>query len=287
MIGQNLNDNISMHYTQLTKSSRKIADYLAQHAEQAQYLSISALAKECDVAEATIFRFCRALGFEGYNELKIALAQSNASVGTGVNYEVYGSVEPTDDLETLCARVYTSNMDSLVKTRSVLDLRSVKRAVDMLEEASRIYCLGQGGSLMVAMDVWSRFVMISDKFYNIQDSHLQMMTASLLGPKDVILFFSYSGATRDLADLLRLTRQQGTRVILVTRQADSPAARQADCVLLVGGREGPMQSGSSIPAKVAMLFVADTLVNEYTRRNMDSVVRNRNATSSAIAAKLL
>lgn len=69
MTGQNLNDNIAMHYAQLTKSSRKIADYLAQHAEQAQYLSISALAKECDVAEATIFRFCRALGFEGYNEL--------------------------------------------------------------------------------------------------------------------------------------------------------------------------------------------------------------------------
>ena len=287
MTGQNLNDNIAMHYAQLTKSSRKIADYLAQHAEQAQYLSISALAKECDVAEATIFRFCRALGFEGYNELKIALAQTNASVGSGLKYEVYGSVEPTDDLETLCARVYTSNMDSLVQTRSMLDLSAIKRAVDIIESSQRVYCLGQGGSLMVAMDVWSRFVMISDKFYNVQDSHLQMMTASLLNSRDVILFFSYSGATRDLADLLRITRQQGTKVILVTRQADSPAARQADCVLLVGERESPMQSGSSIPAKVAMLFVADTLVNEYTRRNMDSIVRNRNATSSAIAAKLL
>lgn len=287
MPGPGLNETIAQHYEHLTKSSRKIAEYLSQHAEQAQYLSISALARECGVAEATIFRFCRALGFEGYNELKIALAQSNASTGPGMKYEVYGSVEPSDDLATLCARVYTSNMDALVKTRAALDLTAVGRAVDLLQSAGRVYCMGQGGSLMVAMDAWSRFLMISDKFYTVQDSHLQMMTAALLHEQDVVLYFSYSGATRDLAELLRVTKRQHTRVILVTRQPDTPAAKQADCVLLVGGMEGPMQSGSSIPAKVAMLFVADTLVNEFTRRDMDGVVRNRNATSSAIALKLL
>lgn len=58
-----LNETIALHYDHLTKSSRKIADYLLAHAEEAQYLSISSLARECGVAEATIFRFCRALGF--------------------------------------------------------------------------------------------------------------------------------------------------------------------------------------------------------------------------------
>lgn len=61
-------------YSELTRSGRMVADYLTQHAEQAQYLSISALGAACGVAEATIFRFCRSLGFDGYNEMKIALA---------------------------------------------------------------------------------------------------------------------------------------------------------------------------------------------------------------------
>lgn len=56
-----------------------MADYLVQHAEDAQYLSISSLAKACGVAEATIFRFCRSLGFDGYNEMKIALAKATAT----------------------------------------------------------------------------------------------------------------------------------------------------------------------------------------------------------------
>ena len=54
-----------------------------QHAEDAQYLSISSLAKACGVAEATIFRFCRSLGFDGYNEMKIALAKANGHDGAG------------------------------------------------------------------------------------------------------------------------------------------------------------------------------------------------------------
>ena len=52
---------------ELTKSGRAVADYLVHHADEAQYLSISSLARECKVAEATVFRFCRALGFEGYH----------------------------------------------------------------------------------------------------------------------------------------------------------------------------------------------------------------------------
>ena len=68
---------LQQHQGDLTKSGRTVAEYLLQHAGEAQYLSISSLAKECCVAEATVFRFCRALGFEGYHEMRIALAQAN------------------------------------------------------------------------------------------------------------------------------------------------------------------------------------------------------------------
>ena len=66
---------ITQNYDNLTPSARKIADHLRIHYAQAQYLSISDLATECGVAEATIFRFCRSLGFSGYNELRLAMAK--------------------------------------------------------------------------------------------------------------------------------------------------------------------------------------------------------------------
>ena len=89
---------LQQHQGDLTKSGRTVADYLVQHAAEAQYLSISSLAKECCVAEATVFRFCRALGFEGYHEMRIALAQANAT-GALVNQHV---PEPDADTATLC-----------------------------------------------------------------------------------------------------------------------------------------------------------------------------------------
>ena len=79
MAEQSFWDMLRTKRDSLTKSGIIVADYLMQHAEDAQYLSISSLAKACGVAEATIFRFCRALGFDGYNEMKIALAKATAT----------------------------------------------------------------------------------------------------------------------------------------------------------------------------------------------------------------
>ena len=78
MVEQNFWEMLRAKHDSLTKSGTIVADYLVQHAEDAQYLSISSLAKACGVAEATNFRFCRSLGFDGYNEMKIALAQGLA-----------------------------------------------------------------------------------------------------------------------------------------------------------------------------------------------------------------
>ena len=78
MVEQNFWEMLRAKHDSLTKSGTIVADYLVQHAEDAQYLSISSLAKACGVAEATIFRFCRSLRFDGYNEMKIALAQGLA-----------------------------------------------------------------------------------------------------------------------------------------------------------------------------------------------------------------
>ena len=70
MINKNFWDLLAEKQDSLTKSGTIIADYLTKHAEEAQFLSISSLAKACNMAEATIYRFCKQLGFEGYNEMK-------------------------------------------------------------------------------------------------------------------------------------------------------------------------------------------------------------------------
>ena len=67
-------DSITEQYHSLTKSGKKLADYVFSHTTETQYLSITSLAENCKVSEATITRFCRGLGLSGYNAFKLALA---------------------------------------------------------------------------------------------------------------------------------------------------------------------------------------------------------------------
>ena len=273
---------LQQHQGDLTKSGRTVAEYLLQHAGEAQYLSISSLAKECCVAEATVFRFCRALGFEGYHEMRIALAQANAT-GALVNQRV---PEPDADTATLCEHASALLMTTINGTQNALSPEAVDRASELLRKARQVYCLGQGGSMLIANDICARFACISTKFRTAGDSHLQLVTASLMTPEDVVLFVSYSGATRDMLETLRTAKAAGAKIILLTHYEDSPGAKLADVVLLCGAQESPLDSGN-IPIKVALLYVAEVLVLRYTMDDPQNVMDAQDRTSEALAVKML
>ena len=125
---------LQQHQNDLTKSGHMVADYLVQHAAEAQYLSISSLARECKVAEATVFRFCRALGFEGYHEMRIALAQANAT-GVLVNQQ---APSPDADTATLCEHASALFMTAINGTQNALSPEAVDRAVALLRQAKQL-----------------------------------------------------------------------------------------------------------------------------------------------------
>ena len=178
MAEQSFWDMLRTKRDSLTKSGIIVADYLMQHAEDAQYLSISSLAKACGVAEATIFRFCRALGFDGYNEMKIALAKATATA-----MPVSLKLEPGVDTQTLCTHAYNTAIEALNGTRSALDPESVDRAATLLQRARQVFFFGQGGSYILACDIWARFSMLSTKFRTAGDRHMQAIAASGQGER--------------------------------------------------------------------------------------------------------
>ena len=152
MVEQSFWEMLRTKRDSLTKSGIIVADYLLQHAEDAQYLSISSLAKACGVAEATIFRFCRSLGFDGYNEMKIALAKATATA-----LPVTLKLEPGVDTQTLCTHAYNTAIEALNGTRSALDPDAIDRAATLLQRARQVYCFGQGGSQVLANDILALF----------------------------------------------------------------------------------------------------------------------------------
>ena len=275
-------DLLHQRQDDLTKSGRLVAEYLTHHADEAQYLSISSLAKECNVAEATVFRFCRALGFEGYHEMRIALAQANAT-GALLNQQ---ELRPDASTASLCEHAHALFLTAINGTQNALSTEAVEKAVALMREASQVFCFGQGGSMLLANDICARFASLTTKFRTAGDSHFQLLTASLMGPEDVVLFVSYSGATRDMMETLRTAKSAGAKVILLTHYEDSPGAALADVVLLCGAQESPLDSGS-IPIKVAVLYVAEVLLLRYKLSDPEAATLAQDRTSEALTLKML
>jgi DNA-binding MurR/RpiR family transcriptional regulator len=138
--------------------------------------------------------------------------------------------------------------------------------------------------MIVASACAHLFSTVTGKFYAVSDSHLQISATATMGTDDVIVLFSYSGATTSGLQVLELAKARGIRTILVTRFRKSPAAKLADVVLLCGSNEGPFQFGS-VPAKIAQLIVMDILFQEYTHRNKESCEENLRRIGDALSGK--
>lgn len=287
----NVPNRIAEKYSKMTKAEKRIADYFMKQSGNLQLVSITELAEQCKVADSTIFRFCKMLGYKGYNDFKLALAKEQgsamgASVRPDDELDVYSSITRSDDIPTTGQKLKTMYFAAIEQTLELLKPESVALAARILKNSERVYCLGQGGSLITAMEAWVRFATVAREFTTVQDTHLQMIAASLLTERDTIWFFSYSGATKDMVDILTLARERGARIIVVTRYAKSPATQFADVVLICGSNESPLQSGTVV-AKLAQLMVIDMVYQEYIRLDADASEENRDITVKAISNRLL
>lgn len=274
--------HIGSEYYSFTPAEKKLADYILSAQDCISRMSISELAGACSVADATVSRFCRRLGYKGYPDFKIAIA--NASIHRLEDNPLSGEITQEDTLESISQKLLNASTMAMVQTREVLDLNAVAQAAALLRSSTSVLCMGQGGSMLIASEAAHLFSTISGKFRPVSDSHMQAMAAAMVESTDTILFFSYSGSTLAMLDTLETARERGSKVILVTRFPNSPGAALADIVLQCGANENPLQSGS-IPARIAQMYLIDILFSEFTRKNLDEAKERRNRIAQALAAK--
>lgn len=274
---QNIIERIHASYYQLTATEKKVADYVLAQRDQIQFMSITQLADECDVADATISRFCRSLKLKGFSAFKLELAQLTAPArNTPVN------IEESDSLTGRSQEVGRLAHEAVDQTLQLLQPAQISAAVTMMERAERIMCLGSGGSMILAQECANLFSTVTGKFVAVADTHTQVSTVATMKQNDIIFLFSYSGATTEGINILELAKKRGVQSILITRFRKSPAAKLADVVLCCGSNEGPYQFGS-VPAKIAQLVIIDFLFQEYYHRNQAICDANRLLIGEALA----
>ena len=278
----NVFDTISQSYYELTAAERRTADYVLKNRDRSQYLSIGELAEESGVAEATVSRFCRRLGYKGYNAFKLAIANAGAPKPAAADKPIRDSDAPIE----LARKLYAVESEAMLQTLSLLRPAELDKAVAILQSARKVLCMGQGGSMILASEAAHLFSVYNGKFVPVSDSHMQIIASATLTKDDAVLFFSYSGATKDMMETLSVVRERGAKVILITRFPRSPGAAQADVVLQCGSNESPLQHGS-VPARIAQLFLLDILFTRVCMTDPEGCQENRRRIAAALADKHL
>ena len=270
-------------YERFTRSERKIADYVLEHQEETQYVSITDLSAQCGVAVSTVSLFCRKLKLAGFNDFKLELAR--AALPARAAFSEPGSeITEGDSAAAVMGKVLSAVQDAPNNAYHMLSEQEIIRAADLLRRAGQVVCLGQGNHSVVALAAWAQFSTTSPKFKTIQDSHMQTVVLSTLAEGDAVLYFSYSGATHELLEAVEVIRNRGGKLILVTRYPNSPASAYADAVLLCGPNEQPFQFGST-SALIAQLYVVEALLSEFIRRDPEEAEQNRRSVGKALTQK--
>lgn len=277
---------IRASYQKFTKSERKVADFIFDHAPEVLLMSINDLADACEVGETTVFRFCKTMKLQGYQEFKIQLSLSTQDKNKyNIIEGISGNVEPEDSLEIVSQKLLNSNISVLRETSELINFEAMDTLLDKMITAERIFFFGVGASQIMAMMTTNKFLRVSNKVYCYTDSHMQTMEASMLSPRDVAIIISYSGSTKDSMLIAKLAKKSGAYVAGVTRFANSPLASQSDVVLLCGANEGPLQGGSTT-AVMSQLFLMEVLYTEYYRKTYDISYQNNQKTSQSITDKM-
>ena len=276
-LNMNILERIHASYYQLTAAERKVADYVLSQHSQVQYMSITQLADECGTAEATISRFCRSLKLKGFNAFKLELARNatGAAAPASLQYD-------SGTLQGRTAEVGRMAEDAVRQTVELVQPQDVTKAVEIIENANRVMCIGAGGSMLMAEEFAHLFSTVTEKFFTVSDAHNQLSATAIMDSSNAIVLFSYSGATTAGVQALELAKSRGIPTILVTRFSKSPAAKLADVVLRCGSNEGPFQFGS-VPAKIAQLIVMDVLFQEYCYRNKNICEENIQRIAAALS----
>lgn len=218
---------IRSEYPQFTHTERKVADYILEHPERIVKGTINEVADEIGIAVSTVFRFCKTMGFKGYQDMKIELA----SELVGSEKEELESILETDDEAKVTEKVFRSNIRTIEETMEVLDAEEVAKAVKLLRSAGKIEFFGCGGSNIIAQDAYHKMIRTGLPVFSQLDTHMQMMSASQMKSTDVAVLISHSGTTKDVLDMLHILKSNHVPVIAITNFAKSPLRERSDVVL--------------------------------------------------------
>ena len=244
--------NIQVLYDRLGSGEKKIADFLMKTPKSIFSLSITDLARQCQCGEATITRFAKRLGFNGYQQLKIAIAQDEKAP------KVYEKINENDNAAIIFNKVCEDIYLSLEKTKAGLNKQQLNDFCNCLLSKRHVYIFGLGNSASVAMDATHKLSRLGLHATVCTDNHMQAIISSHVDEGCLVLGISHSGRSKDIIQALQIAKRNNAVTACITDRSKSPIFKVSDYVLTTVADETNYRI-LGLNSRIAQLAIIDTI----------------------------
>lgn len=263
----------------LSPSQRRIAGYLAANYRTAASQTAAEVARTVETSEATVIRFARRLGYDGYPELRRQLHRMLHEDLTSI--ELLGRPLPAGArAHDAVTSVVQAEIQHLRTLAAELPREEFGRLVRGLTDASRVYVTGHRASAPLADFLGYTLAKVRDEVVTLTDGGSRAYDAFRKVPDNAwVVAIGFPRYPRETVELAEFAAEEGLRVAAITDMVLSPLAKTADIVLPV--KAEPV---SFVDAHGAALALIAALLVEYGQRNRERT-RERLGRFERIAAR--
>lgn len=232
--------NISERFEQLkcslSETDVQIGSWILSNPSDATRLSIKEMGERIGVAQSSVSRFVRRLGYGGLRELRNDMLRTSFDPSTSIESEI----EASDSSIEILRKTYNTSIRFLAAGLDMIDEEAFERAVAAIAERRTVSMFGVGTSGLSVQSAFRNFTytMVHAEFD--PDPHTQRSYAARLNEHDVALIVSAIGKSIEIDVILDELEDSKCTVIALTTNKNSRLAKRADILLLqpaLAGRE--------------------------------------------------
>ena len=252
---------VRAHLPGLRAADARVARVVVDQPELVVHRSAAEVAELAETSAATVVRCAQTLGYKGFHDLKLSLAQELPTFARD-----HAEAPATDPRVAALAQVTRAGAEAVRDAGAVVDPASFETAVAAIADAARVLFVGVGTSAPLCQDAAYRFSAIGIGAEAPADVHVQHVRARRLTAADVCVAVSHTGSTHETLQAARGAAEAGATVVAITSFARSALTELADCAIVAGARElGPRLE--AVASRLAHLAVLDALLVAVAERD--------------------
>lgn len=255
----------------LTVSENEIAQYVINNADTVVASTITTVAQNTNTSEASINRFCKKIGFKGFNSFKVALAQEN----------FYNSMRDSEQAnpDGFVGAISRDYRNMLVNTTAMLDEHQIFQAAAAMQRASQIYIFSMSYTSFVARELEFKLDMIGLRAKSVTDPSAMRVFSSCVSSTDLVLVVAPTLLVRELYQAINACREKGACIVSITSYDSPKLSGLIDYKFIISDKI-TTQNSVSISNNLVFLYVTDVLYCALLEG--DKVLKQRRLSSDSI-----